>query len=255
MSLVATPAIVLSAIRYGETSKIVRLATRDHGVQSAIAKGALRPKSRFGAALQLLCSGQAQMLLSERRDLHTLTAFDVVHLPLTLSRDLDRYTAASALAEVVARVAPTEPRPATFDLLREALMLLEQAPAEAVEVVGLRLLWRMVQELGFGPSLDHCVRCGEPIPPDGGLLFLPEEGGAIGSECAGRSSPARLGPADRRDLVALALSGHDLPVLDAPHAAAHRRLLSRFIHHHVAEGQALPALDFWTARSWEEKNR
>ena len=66
------------------------------------------------------------------------------------------------------------------------------------------------------------------------------------SECAGVSSPARLGPADRRDLVALVLPGHDLPVLDAPHAAAHRRLLSRFIHHHVAEGQPLPALDFWT---------
>jgi len=255
MSLVTTPAIVLSAIRYGETSKIVRLATRDHGVQSAIAKGALRPKSRFGAALQLLCLGQAQLLLSERRDLHTLTAFDVLHLPLPLSRDLDRYTAASALAEVVGRVAPTEPREGTFDLLREALVLLEQAPAEAVEVLGLRLLWRMVQELGFGPSLDHCVRCGEPIPAGGGLLFLPEEGGAVGAECASMGAPARLNPSDRHDLVALVLPGHDLPVLDAPHAAAHRRLLARFIHHHVAEGQSLPGLDFWTSRSWEGKPR
>ena len=50
MPLVSTPAIVLSALRYSETSKIVRLATRDVGVQSAIAKGALRPRSRFGAA-------------------------------------------------------------------------------------------------------------------------------------------------------------------------------------------------------------
>ena len=54
MSLVSTPAIVLSALRYSESSKIVRLATRELGVQSAIAKGALRPRSRFGAALQLL---------------------------------------------------------------------------------------------------------------------------------------------------------------------------------------------------------
>ena len=41
MALVNTTAIVLSALRYSETSKIVRLATRDLGVQSAIAKGAL----------------------------------------------------------------------------------------------------------------------------------------------------------------------------------------------------------------------
>ena len=43
MSLVTTPAVVLQTYRYSETSKVVRLATRDLGVQSAIAKGALRP--------------------------------------------------------------------------------------------------------------------------------------------------------------------------------------------------------------------
>ena len=52
MPVVTTPAIVLSALRYSETSKIVRLATRDHGVQSAIAKGALRP----GAGSARRCS-------------------------------------------------------------------------------------------------------------------------------------------------------------------------------------------------------
>lgn len=52
-----TPALVVGALRYGDTSRIVRLVTRDHGLVSAIAKGALRPKSRFGAALQLLSEG------------------------------------------------------------------------------------------------------------------------------------------------------------------------------------------------------
>ena len=41
-----TPATVLSTIPYGETSRIARLATRDQGVVSVIAKGARRPKSR-----------------------------------------------------------------------------------------------------------------------------------------------------------------------------------------------------------------
>ena len=34
MPLVSTSSIVLSALRYSESSKIVRLATREHGVQS-----------------------------------------------------------------------------------------------------------------------------------------------------------------------------------------------------------------------------
>src|SRR2546427_155888 len=58
MALVTTPAVVLQTYRYSETSKVVRLATRELGVQSAIAKGALRPKSRFGAGLER-CGGGA----------------------------------------------------------------------------------------------------------------------------------------------------------------------------------------------------
>ncbi len=44
MAVVSTPAIVLHAFRYGESSKIVRLVTPGHGVLSAIAKGAQRNK-------------------------------------------------------------------------------------------------------------------------------------------------------------------------------------------------------------------
>src|SRR5215204_6429821 len=87
MPLVSTPAVVLSSLRYSETSKIVRLATREFGVQSVIAKGALRPKSRFGAALQLLSEGEAQFVLKENRELHLLTTFDLrrLHLGLPLN--------------------------------------------------------------------------------------------------------------------------------------------------------------------------
>src|SRR3989441_9563236 len=61
------------------SSKVVRLATRDLGVHSAIAKGALRPKSRFGAGLELLSEGMAQLYFRETRELHTLGAFDLVN--------------------------------------------------------------------------------------------------------------------------------------------------------------------------------
>ena len=40
MSVTATDAIVLQCFPYGDTSRIVRLLTRDAGVHSAIAKGA-----------------------------------------------------------------------------------------------------------------------------------------------------------------------------------------------------------------------
>src|SRR3982751_2989640 len=171
MPLVSTPAIVLSSLRFSETSKIVRLATREHGVQSAIAKGALRPKSRFGGALQLLSEGQAQLLMKEGRELNLLTAFDLRHLHVGLATDLERYAVACALAEVMLRFAPPDPHPDSFEALQHALEQLETAPASGVEPLGFRLLWELVSVLGFAPSVDACVMDGAPLPPNGSLPF------------------------------------------------------------------------------------
>src|SRR2546425_9009187 len=90
MALVTTPAVVLRTYPYSETSKIVRLATRDLGVQSAIAKGVLRPKSRFAAGLELPSEGVAQLYHPETRELQTPAAFDLLVLRRELAQDVRR---------------------------------------------------------------------------------------------------------------------------------------------------------------------
>ena len=250
MALVTTPAIVLSALRYSETSKIVRLATRDLGVQSAIAKGALRPRSRFGAALQVLSEGQAQLLVKEHRELHVLAGFELSHLPVRLAGDLARYATASALAEVILRFAPADPHPESFDALRAALSRLESVDAGELEPLGFRLMWQLVSVLGFAPALDACVRDGAALPADGGLPFSTREGGALCQSCAAQHGATRLPERARADLEALLGEDAPLPVLDERHAESHRRLLARYVRYHLGEGAELPALDFWLRRPW-----
>lgn len=248
MPLVSTPAIILATSRYSETSKIVRLATREHGVQSAIAKGALRPRSRFGAALQVLSSGQAQLLLSDRRDLHTLTAFDLTHLPVSLTRAVPRYAAATVLAEVMLRFAPPEPHPEGYTVLATGIGRLELVPVERLAAESLRVVWHLVGALGFAPALEHCARDGRPLP-EGDLPFSAADGGGLCPGCALGSELPRL-PADARAaLNALLDHEAELPDLDGRNAAAHRRLLVRYIRYHLAEGAALPALEFWLAHT------
>jgi DNA repair protein RecO (recombination protein O) len=251
MSLIATPAIVIGAIRYGETSKIVKLATRDHGVQSAIAKGAMRPKSRYGASLQLLSEGVATYLAKENRELHVLTAFDLGRQHEGLAHRLDRYAAAGALAEITLRLAVGEPHPHSFDLLSHSLGLLEAVPDVAVDIVGLRALWRLAASLGFTPSLDRCARDGAPIPADGPVAFSLAEGGALCRACARERSATQLPGEARHALAALLQEGEDPPLLDARHLAAHRRLLSRWVRTHVMDDRELPALDFWLGEPWK----
>jgi DNA repair protein RecO (recombination protein O) len=250
MPLVSSPAIVLSAFRYSESSKIVRLATRDYGVQSGIAKGALRPKSRFGAALQLLSEGQAHLLMKEHRELHILAGFELRKLHVGLTSDLERYAIACALSEVMLRFAPADPHPESFDVLQASLDQLESIALAQTEALGFRLLWQLVSALGFAPALDACVIDGHELAAGGPLPFSTREGGALCSTCAAQQGASQLPEQDRLDLVALLDPGADLPVLDVRHAAAHRRLLARYIRYHLGEGAELPALEFWTQRPW-----
>ena len=249
MPPLTTSAIVLATFRYGESSKIIRLATESAGVQSAIAKGAMRPKSRFGAALQVLSDGQAHLIIHANRELQLLTAFDLHRVRVGLAREMERYAAATALAEVMLRFGSGEGHEESYHALRDGLDALEVAEQVDVEAAGLRALWALVSSLGFEPTLHDCVRCGSEIPA-GELPFDPGSGGALCPQCARLSAPARLSTEDRADLLALVQPTASPPSLSEKRSAAHRRLLARYIQYHLGEGAALPALDFWIRRPW-----
>lgn len=258
MTLVSTPAIVLRSYRYSETSKIVRLATRDYGVQSAIAKGVLRPRSPFGAALETLSEGVAQLYHKETRELQTLAAFDVIQLRRDLASDLGRFAGAAALSEVMLKMAPPAPLPAAYQAFTKGLDALARAAPEQADAVASRWLWLLVGVLGFAPQLDACVRDGRAV--SGTVAFSPAEGGVLCASCAGLKPPppTRLPPQAYRDLRALNDEQAELPALDAAHAAAHRRLVARFVRHHLGEvaGQRngkqerSSAIDIWERRAW-----
>jgi DNA repair protein RecO (recombination protein O) len=254
MPLVSTPAVVLQTYRYSETSKVVRLAMRDLGVQSAIAKGALRPKSSFGAGLEFLSEGTAQLYYREARELHTLAAFDLVNLRRDLAADVGRFAGATALAEVMLKMAPAAPLPAAYDTFTDALDALAAAAprAEAIDAAGVRGIWRLLGELGFEPSLSACVRDGTAIDPaeSDPVPFSVADGGVLCPRCVPTQPPTRLPRQAYSDLLALNDPGAALPPLDAPHAAAHRRLVARFVRYHFGETGTLSALEFWERRAW-----
>ena len=120
MPLVSDDAVVLQAFAYGETSKVLRLLTRTHGVRSAIAKGARRPKSRFAAVLEPFAEGTVTLYLKEGRDLQTLGSFELTRSRQGLGGDLFRFGGASLLTELVLRTASEASEPALFEQFRRA---------------------------------------------------------------------------------------------------------------------------------------
>ena len=103
MPLVSTDAIVLHTFDYLESSRVLRLATREAGVRSAIAKGARRSSRRFGGGLDLFSRGVAHLYTKPGRDLDTLAGFDDLRSSIRLASDLGRFAGASAIAELTLR--------------------------------------------------------------------------------------------------------------------------------------------------------
>src|SRR5438094_886292 len=137
-------------------------------------------------------------------------------------------------------------------LVTTALDALASASPEAIDVAAVRGIWLLLGVLGFEPSLVACVRDGTAIASDGQdpVPFSIADGGVACPRCTPTQPFTRLPRQAYRDLLALTDAREELPRLDAQHAAAHRRLVARFVRHHFGETGALSALDFWERRAW-----
>ena len=244
MPPVVTTAIVLHAFNYSESSRILRLATRDAGVQSVLARGARASQRRFGSAVDLFAEGEVQYDVRTGRDLHTLARFDVNRSRVALGTSLPRFEGASALAEVMLRVAGDDDTPAdAFDALRDGLDAIAAEPEATVATI--RAIWRLLGAIGFTPALDACVQCDRQLPPALDVAFNAESGGVLCESCAARI-PARRLPASARQQIRGWLDGVSAGVpVDGPTERAHRRLLRIFVHAHLTEGRPLRAFDSW----------
>jgi DNA repair protein RecO (recombination protein O) len=246
MPLVETDAIVLHAFDYSETSRILRLATRDAGLQSVLARGARRSKSRFGSALDLFAQGAAQLHLKDGRDLQTLASFDVTRSRAELGEDLGRFAGASALAELVLRFSGADDVSVQlFDVLTDALDRVAEAPDSRTIEATLSGAWRLVAELGFAPTIDACASCHAPVGADDDVAFSHRAGGVLCERCSRLQPGDRTLPPAARQAIATWSGGDRLGECDERAARAHQRLLREFLQLHLADGRALRAFDAW----------
>jgi len=250
MPLLVSDAIVLHAFDYLESSRILRLATREGGVRSALAKGARRSQRRFGSALDLFAQGSAQLSTKPGRDLDTLTSFDVAASRPGLAQDLSRFAGASAIAELVLHFSTEHADPALFEAIEAALDAIAGAPHDRAVDATLAGAWRVIGALGFTPALAACAECHEPVDDEGTALFSHAAGGVLCARCARLVPGGRRMPADARRALRLWISGQDAEPFDVPSTRAHQRLLREFLQHHVVDGRPLRAFELWERDVW-----
>ena len=177
-------AICLRTIDYSETSQVVHFLTRSSGVVRLLAKGAKRPKSSAGGAIDLLAEGDLVFIPSRGEALGTLVEFAETTTHSALRRDARRLYVALYMIELVGQmVAEGDPHVEVFDLLHGSLARLAHPDAPAGAVLA-HYQWRLLEYVGLLGEFSNCVGCGRPVAETGREIhFSSALGGLLCPSC------------------------------------------------------------------------
>lgn len=171
---------MLSSFPYREADRIVTFFSRERGRQSALARGAVKPKN----SLRGLCQPPRHCRLAlakGRGSLNILTQGEMLEPFLTIHNDLLRLAYAGYISELLMAGMPEEkPQEAVFFTALAAFTLLElgEDPRLALGFFQLRYLGH----LGLSPRLEGCSVCGRRL--EGGRFSLsPNRGGLVCLSC------------------------------------------------------------------------
>lgn len=225
-----TPAIVVRARIFGESDKIVTFLTRDLGKLSGIAKGAKHSKRRFVNVFEPFTHVRLRVRQRPTSDLAFISACELLDAPRSFTRDLTTFAFASYILELTdLMVRGRESGPETYELVRDALALLERSEAEVGLLRGFEL--HLLRLTGYEPALDRCRRCGAGLTMDQRTYAQPARGGLLCARCRGDGRSYVISHATLERLTTLQGTSFDVADVSAfilsPAIAAEARALLR----------------------------
>ncbi len=178
---------MLRSLRFSEADRILHIYTRERGRLGAIAKGARKTSSRFGARLEPL--SHVELVLHEGSgELQTVTGASLIASHRGVREDGNRLGVALLGAEAMLRLfGEPEPNERAFTALARFLDALEQAPAASrpgLDPLALSFQLKLLWLSGYLPHLGACVECGAR---DELVGFSSRGGGAV---CRGHARGA-----------------------------------------------------------------
>jgi DNA repair protein RecO (recombination protein O) len=248
MGLVKSEGIVLKAGRLRETSKIVNLYTSRFGKLTVVAKGALKPGSRFGADLEVCNHLLAVMYRREGKEIDYLSSTDILDDFPRTKAELPRLAAACGACELVDKATSgEEAQRQLFASLLGTLKGIETSASGMVAVHFWQFVLRLLEILGYRPNFSSCVRCGKAVKEEE-VLFSAAEGGLVCGGCIVETEFYHKLSRSAADKIALLQSRRDGSVsgirLTASDKEVIRRVLPDFWKYHLGERIDLKSFEF-----------
>jgi DNA repair protein RecO (recombination protein O) len=174
-----TQGIIIKKRKFGEADRLLTLFTSDCGKVRAIAKGAMRPKSKLGGNVELLT--HSQLMLARGRNLDIITQAQVIDNFLPIRDSLELMSCGFYLSELVDTFTEENVEDGEmFDLFLNTLR--ELAEAREGERILRYFELRLLSHLGYRPQLVKCTNCRKELQPVINY-FSPEQGGVLCREC------------------------------------------------------------------------
>ena len=177
MKIESVEGIVLSDTNYSESSKILNVLTKEHGLIGIMSKGCRGMKSKLRGVSRKLLYGTFHIYYKEN-GLSTLIGVDVKNSFSKTMMDLEKVSYASFLLDLTQQVVKQNEEEAIFDLLKNTLIKIEEGlnPLALTNILELKLL----DYLGVSPNVDNCTFCGS----DKQIVTMSSEaGGFICKNC------------------------------------------------------------------------
>ena len=167
--------IVLDRTKLAEQDLILTILSQGGSQVRAVAKGARKPGGRLASRVELFC--ETDFLVAQGRSLGIVSEASLIDAHDGLRGDLDRVSAASAIAEI-ARLTSFEDMDDAFlyPICAKALWACEQAADQPhLDLVVAAYAFKVLSHAGWRPELTSCIACGDTAvshfsAPAGGLL-------------------------------------------------------------------------------------
>ena len=148
--------IIIKEKSYSETSKIIDVITKEHGIISILAKGAKTLKSPLRSSSTKLTYGNFNIVYKEGK-LSTLKEIDVINYYKNIKKDIIKISYASYILELVEQVIKQTNNDDVYDNLIASLEKIEAGlnPQIITNILELKCL----KYLGVMPIIDRCAIC------------------------------------------------------------------------------------------------
>lgn len=157
MEIVKTEGIVIGETNYSESSKILRVFTKDYGLVSIMAKGCRNLKSKIRGVSSKMVYANFQFHYKEN-GISTLISADIIDTLRNILTDIDRISYASYLLDLTEQVYKHSYANEIYPILIATILKINEKYDHEVLTIIYEL--KLLDYLGIRPNVDGCSICG-----------------------------------------------------------------------------------------------